>query len=99
MKNEWDKERRMLLGDNAVLKDAANRLNLQMQDAKEQAEKKERRQEKERNGVIDVWDFISPGKCLSNSVEFIGTGRRETDNSRSGRGPQSRALPFAGPYS
>ena len=54
MKKEWHEERRKLLGDNAVLKDAANRLNLQMQDTKEQAEQKERQHEKARNGVLDV---------------------------------------------
>jgi hypothetical protein len=58
MKKEWHEERRKLLGDNAVLKDAANRLNLQMQDTKEQAELKERRHEKARNGVIEVWSFF-----------------------------------------
>ena len=57
MKKRWDEERSRLLGDNAVLKDVANRLNLQMQDNKEQAEQKERRQEKARNGVIEVWFF------------------------------------------
>jgi hypothetical protein len=59
MKKKWLEERRQLLGDNAVLKDAANRLNLQMQDAQELAEKKERRHEKARNGVLDVWFFYS----------------------------------------
>jgi hypothetical protein len=59
MKKKWHEERRLLLGDNAVLKDAANRLNLQMQDAQELAEKKERRHEKARNGVLDVWFFYS----------------------------------------
>lgn len=54
MKKEWDEERRQLLGDNAVLKDATSRLNLQMQNVRERAEKKERRHEKERNGVLDV---------------------------------------------
>ena len=58
MKKEWHEERRRLLGDNAVLKDAASRLNHQMQDAKEQAEKKERQHEKARNGVLDVWFFL-----------------------------------------
>lgn len=57
MKKEWDEERRQLLGDNAVLKDATNRLNLQMQDVEERAKQKERRHEKARNGVLDVWSF------------------------------------------
>lgn len=64
MKKEWHEERRRLLGDNAVLKDAANRLNLQMQDTKEQAELKERRHEKARNGVIEVRSFYSLRRML-----------------------------------
>lgn len=59
MKKTWQEERRQLLGDNAVLKDAASHLNLQMQDAKERAEKKERRHEKARTGVVGVWLFLS----------------------------------------
>ncbi len=55
MKKQWHEERRQLLGDNAVLKDAANRLNRQMQDAQERAEQKERKHEKARNGILDVW--------------------------------------------
>jgi chromosome segregation ATPase len=55
MKKQWREERRQLLGDNAVLKDAANRLNLQIQDVKERAEQKERRSDKAQNGVLGVW--------------------------------------------
>ena len=64
MKKEWHEERRKLLGDNAVLKDAATRLNLQMQDAKQQAEQKERRHEKARNSALDVWLFCSLRRML-----------------------------------
>jgi myosin protein heavy chain len=67
IKKEWDEERRRLLGDNAVLKDVTNRLNLRMQDAKEQAEQKERRHEKARNGVLDVWFFNLFVECFSDS--------------------------------
>lgn len=55
MKKHWQEERRQLLGDNAVLKDAADRLNLQMRDARDRAEHKERTHEKTRAGVLDVW--------------------------------------------
>ena len=55
MKNQWQEERRQLLGDNAVLKDAANRLNQQMQDVRERAEQKERKHDKARTSVLDVW--------------------------------------------
>jgi predicted nucleic acid-binding Zn-ribbon protein len=54
MKKQWQGERRQLLGDNAILKDAADRLNHQMQDARERAEK-ERTHEKARTGVVGVW--------------------------------------------
>lgn len=58
MKVQWQEERRQLLGDNAVLQDAANRLNLQVQDAKDRAEQKERRSEKARSGVLGVCDRV-----------------------------------------
>jgi hypothetical protein len=67
MKKGWHEERRQLLGDNAVLKDATNRLNLQMQEAEQRAEQKERRHEKARNGVIDVRLLIFFVECFSNS--------------------------------
>ena len=67
MKKKWDEERRQLLGDKAVLKDAANRLNLQMQDAQKRAEQKERHHEKARNGVLDVCFFILFVECFFNS--------------------------------
>ncbi|KAI0288447.1 hypothetical protein BC826DRAFT_1093036 [Russula brevipes] len=56
MKRKWLEERQQLLGDNAVLKDAADRLNLEMQDVKERAEKKERKHDKARNGVLGELD-------------------------------------------
>jgi hypothetical protein len=67
MKKEWHEERRRLIGDNVVFKDAANRLNLQMQDDKERAEQKERQHETARNGVLDVWFFVLFVECFSNS--------------------------------
>lgn len=51
MKKKWQEER----GDNIVLKDVANRLNLQMHDAKKLAEQKERRHEEAKTGVLSVW--------------------------------------------
>ncbi|KAI9440630.1 hypothetical protein H4582DRAFT_1938265 [Lactarius indigo] len=56
MKEQWQEERRQLLGDNAVLQDAANRLNLQVQGVKERAEQKERRSEKVRSGILGELD-------------------------------------------
>ncbi|KAI9451888.1 hypothetical protein F5148DRAFT_1378754 [Russula earlei] len=56
MKKKWKEERQQLLGDNAVLKDAAIRLNVQIQDVKERAEQKERRQEKASTGVLGELD-------------------------------------------
>jgi myosin protein heavy chain len=62
MKRKWQEERQQLLGDNAVLKDAANRLDLEVQDVKERAEKKERKHDKARNGVLGVcFLFLSVG--------------------------------------
>jgi|HubBroStandDraft_3_1064219.scaffolds.fasta_scaffold712639_2 hypothetical protein len=55
MKKQWHEERRQLLGDNAVLKDAADRLHLQIQDVKERAKQKDRTHEKARTGVLGVW--------------------------------------------
>ena len=69
MKKEWLEERRHLLGSNAVLKDAANRLNLRVHEA----EQKERRHEKARTGVLDVWLFLlswNASLILSNSQEL-----------------------------
>lgn len=37
MKRHWDEERRKLLGDQAIFKDAANRLNMEVQDARDRA--------------------------------------------------------------
>jgi myosin protein heavy chain len=82
MKKTWQEERRQLLGDNAVLKDAANRLNLQMQDVKERAEQKERRHEKARTGVLDVWRFLSlwnASLIRSNSQELDEAKRTVTE--------------------
>ena len=58
MKKRWHEERRQLLGDNAALKDAADRLSLHIQNAKERAEQKERTHEKARTGVLGVWLLV-----------------------------------------
>ena len=60
MKKKWQEER----GDNVVLKDAANRLNLQIQDVKKRAEQKERRHEETRTGVLSVWLFLFIVECV-----------------------------------
>ena len=39
MKKEWEEERRQLVGEKAVLQDAAKRLNVQVRIAKEEARK------------------------------------------------------------
>jgi predicted nucleic acid-binding Zn-ribbon protein len=39
MQKEWKKEKRQLLGEKAVLEDAANRLNAQVRDAKEEVKR------------------------------------------------------------
>ena len=42
MNKQWQEEKRKLLGDKAVLQDAANRLNTQMRDAEKRAGENER---------------------------------------------------------
>ena len=54
MRVQWQEDRRQLLGDNAALQDTANRLNHQVQDVKERAQQKERRNEKARSGILGV---------------------------------------------
>lgn len=56
MRVQWQDEKRQLLGNNAALQDTANRLNHQVQDVKERAEQKERRNEKARSGILGVCD-------------------------------------------
>jgi hypothetical protein len=92
MKKQWREEKRQLLGDNAVLKDAANRLNHQIRDTKERAEKTERRSEKTRNGVLGVWirfRFSDTFFFAHGLFELAGAGSSETDDSGFGGGPQS----------
>jgi predicted nucleic acid-binding Zn-ribbon protein len=57
MKKEWEAERRRLVGEKAVLQDAANRLNVQVRTAREDARKvveSEHAKEKLRTGVQGV---------------------------------------------
>lgn len=57
MKKEWKDERRQLVGEKAVLQDAANRLNAQVRSAKEEVRKvaeSERTGEKMRAGIQGV---------------------------------------------
>jgi hypothetical protein len=70
MKKKWQEER----GDNVVLKDAANRLNLQMQDVKKRAEQKERRHEETKTGVLGVWLFLGFVDAFADQIEFTGAG-------------------------
>jgi Skp family chaperone for outer membrane proteins len=54
MKKEWQEERRGLLGEKAVLQDAANRLNLEVQDAKSKIAEKERERDRATISVQEV---------------------------------------------
>lgn len=54
MKRQWDEEKRKLLGDQAALKDAANRLNQEVKEAKERIAEKSRAGEKAKAGVQEV---------------------------------------------
>lgn len=54
MKRQWDEEKRKLLGDQAALKDAANRLNQEVKEAKERIAERSRAGEKAKAGVQEV---------------------------------------------
>jgi uncharacterized protein (DUF3084 family) len=57
MKKEWEAEKRKLIGEKAVLQDAANRLNVQVRTVREEARKvaeSEHAKEKLRTGVQGV---------------------------------------------
>lgn len=57
MKKEWEDERRNLVGEKAVLQDAANRLNMKVQTAKEETKKaaeSEHAKEKLKAGIQGV---------------------------------------------
>ncbi len=54
MRRSWEDERRQLLGDNAVLQDAATRLNAQVRDVKDELRKAERAGERARAGIEGV---------------------------------------------
>lgn len=63
MKKEWDDERRQLVGEKAVLQDAANRLNVQVRSAKEEVRKvaeSERVGEQKRVGIQGVRVCVAP---------------------------------------
>ena len=65
MKNQWQDEKRQLLGEKAVLQDAANRMNIEVRNAKQEArkaveaERESRRSRADTQGVgnylLDLW--------------------------------------------
>lgn len=62
MRQTWEEERSKILGENAVLQDAASRLNVEVRNAKDEIRKyaeAERRGEKARAGVEGVSSIYS----------------------------------------
>lgn len=64
LKKDWEQERQALLGEKAVLQDATNRLNVQVQTARDEIKKaveSERAGERAVAGAQGVWRNILPG--------------------------------------
>lgn len=76
MKKVWEEERRKLLGENAVLEDAAARLNAEVRDVKDELRKyadADRAGERARAGVEGVSVLHSPWRRLP-SYPNVHTG-------------------------
>lgn len=74
MKKQWEEEKRQLLGEKAVLQDAANRLNTQIRIAKDETKRvaeSERAGEKMRVGI--------QGVCCINAFCYFSFNKTETD--------------------
>jgi hypothetical protein len=54
MKQKWEEEKRLLVGEKAVLQDAAHRLNAQVLGAKEEAKRVVETEEQKRISVQEV---------------------------------------------
>lgn len=77
MKRQWDEEKRKLLGDQVALKDAANRLNQEVQEAKERIAEKTRAGERAKAGVQEVRPLslhCISGASTDSSHVGLGTG-------------------------
>lgn len=85
MKRQWDEEKRKLLGDQAVLKDAANRLNMEVQDTRERMAERERAGEKAKAGTQE--ELGQAKKVISDLEEELKTerARLRTLNTEQGR--------------
>lgn len=85
MKKEWEDERRELVGEKAVLQDAANKLNVQVRNAKEEVRKvaeSERVGEKTRAGIQGVCVTVSLAR--SPLTPFSGARQSQEGHCRSG---------------
>jgi len=54
MKKQWQDEKRQLLGEKAVLQDAANRMNIQVQNAKQEVRKAVEAERESRRSRVDT---------------------------------------------
>lgn len=71
MKKQWEQERKQLLGEQAVLQDAAKRLNVQVQTAQQDA--------KTKNGNQGA--SLHPHNDSVDANVYAGIGPGETDDS------------------
>lgn len=65
MRKQWQDEKRQLMGEKAVLQDAANRMNIEVRNAKQEVRKAieaERESRRSRAGTQGV--EISPVRCM-----------------------------------
>lgn len=77
---EWEEERRQLVGEKAVLQDVANRLNVQVRSAKEDARKvaeSERAGEQKRAGIQGVcMRVITARSTLIQSLQELDKAKK-----------------------
>ncbi|KAG6811541.1 hypothetical protein H0H92_006894 [Tricholoma furcatifolium] len=69
MKEEWNQERRALLGENAILQDATNRLNAQMKSAKEEMKKATETGRASEKAATNVQEELDKAKRVITDLE------------------------------
>ncbi|KAH7890884.1 hypothetical protein F5I97DRAFT_1839637 [Phlebopus sp. FC_14] len=69
MKKQWQDEKRQLLGEKAVLQDAANRMNMEIQNAKEEARKATAAERANRRSGPDTHGEVEKAKAVIADLE------------------------------
>lgn len=95
LRNQWEEEKKKLLGEKAVLEDAANRLNGQVRHSKEEARKiaeSKRVSEKFRTNVQSVCSHSVAIYILTN--DYTGAGQSQIHHFCSGERTRLRAFSF-----